>query len=252
MKTYLFYRSKCEVLTGQASEGRGSTNAPYEMKIWKVLHLLKSSEIVMDIAKIILNHLISFKEIFNTIKVGKYFNTEIVEYNVVMCATENNTCEITPTFQRFNSYLSKETERMMRELFFDLDYFVVHQYNDMKLVDSEDSEVFEADVHYGCLISKTDEIEEMRINGVCRNDSIYYHYGIFNGNQLFLSFGRINDGSDEVDFTREYTLADFRRNYKGSINQALSDSEFILALKKQTLELGYEICSEFGFCCINP
>lgn len=236
MKTYLFY---------------GSTNGQYDMKIWKVIHLLKSSHLVMDIAKIILNHLISFKEIFNIIKVGKYYNSEVKYYNAVMCATENDTCEIMPTFQRFNSYLSKETERMMKELFFNLEYFVVHQYDDMRLVDSEDSEVFEADVHYGCLITRTDEAEEMRINDDKLNN-IYYHYGLFNGDQLFLSFGRLSDERDEVEFTRKYTLADFRRNYKGDINQELSDSEFNLALKKQAIELGYEIRSNFGFCCICP
>jgi hypothetical protein len=168
-----------------------------------------------------------------------------------MCASENNICEITPTFQRFNSYLSKETKRMMNELFFDLEYFVVHHIDDMKLVDNEDSEVFEKDVHYGCLISKTDEIKKMRIN----NDNLhkaYYYFGLFNDSQMFLSFGRINNKKDEVEFTREYTFADFRRNYKGDISQELSDSEFNLALKKQAIELGYEIRSEFGFCCINP
>lgn len=237
MKTYLFY---------------GSTNAPYEMKIWKVLHLLKSSEIVMDIAKIVLNHLISYKEIFNTIKVGKYFNSEKLEYNAVMRATENNTCEITPTFQRFTSYLSKETERTMRELFFDLKYFVVHQYDDNgKLVDDEDSEMYENDVHYGCLITRTNEAE----NNVFLDNSKYnivYYPGLFYDSQLFLSFGAISNGGYEVDYAREYTLTDFRRNYKGDIDNGIDDRDFIAALKKRTLELGYEICSDFGFCCVNP
>lgn len=232
MKTYLFY---------------GSTNAPYDMKIWKVLHLLNSSEIVMDIAKIILNHLISFKEIFNTIKVGKYFNSEKVEYNAVICATENDICEITPTFQRFNSYLSKETERMMKELFFDLKYFVAHQYDDDgKLVDEEDAEIYEKEIHYGCLITR--KIENIDKD----DDNIYYYYGLFSDVQMFLSFGHISDDNYEVEFMREYTFADFRNNYKGDIDNGIDDSDFIAALKKRTLELGYEICSDFGFCCVNP